>query len=279
MTFLAMIIALVLHQAWGGANPVHGDDWYRGWYGQVRRWGVSPALKLALAVLAPAILAWVVLDALEPVLFGLLWIAVAVWLLVYSLGRGDFRMQMEDYRRQCLGGDFEGAFLAVDMRSGGVTAGEDPASPEAVHDMAQRALLYEGLQRWFAVLFWFLLLGPAGALAYRLLQLCRDELEPDLAARCLFYLDWIPARLLAATFVVTGDFVGSRDAFLDALQSTARNAGELLYEVACAAIPFLPGREDEFGGWAAAQNLELAGLLKRSAGAWLVVISLLVVFL
>ena len=183
MTFLAMIIALVLQQAWGGSNPVHTDDWYRSWYSEVRRWGVPPAIKLTLAVLAPALLAYVILDALEPVLFGLLWIGAAVWLLVYALGRGDFREQMDNYRRQCLGGNFEGAFLAAGAQMGHAAEGEDPASEEEVHCMVQRALLYEGFQRWFAVLFWFFVLGPAGALAYRLLQLCHDELEPELAAR------------------------------------------------------------------------------------------------
>ena len=279
MTFLAMIIALVLQQAWGGSNPVHTDDWYRSWYSEVRRWGVPPAIKLTLAVLAPALLAYVILDALEPVLFGLLWIGAAVWLLVYALGRGDFREQMDNYRRQCLGGNFEGAFLAAGAQMGHAAEGEDPASEEEVHCMAQRALLYEGFQRWFAVLFWFVVLGPAGALAYRLLQLCHDELEPELAARCLFYVDWMPARLLAATFVVTGDFVGSRDEFLGALQSASRDTGELLYRVGSAALSALPGKEENFGGWAAAQNLAFTGLLKRSAGAWLVVISLWVVFL
>ena len=35
MTFLAMIIALLLLQAWGSGNRVHHDDWYQGLMGRL----------------------------------------------------------------------------------------------------------------------------------------------------------------------------------------------------------------------------------------------------
>ena len=149
--------------------------------------------------------------------------------------------------------------------------------------MVQRALLYEGLQRWFSVLFYFVLLGPAAALAYRLLQLCRDSFEPELAGRWLFLLDWIPARLLAATFALTGDFIGSREQLLSGLQDTAADAGKLLYTVAAAALGSevaSPSEEDAvFGPVAEAQNRELDALLSRSAVCWIVAMALVVLLL
>ena len=110
-----------------------------------------------------------------------------------------------------------------------------PASAEEVHAVVERGFLYEGYQRWFPVIFYFLVLGPAWAVAYRLLQLCRRDLEPALIERCLFFADWIPVRLLAAAFAITGDFVGSRDELLRGLTDTSRDGGELLLEVATAA--------------------------------------------
>ncbi len=272
MTFLALIIALVVLQAWGSGSRVQVDGWFDSWSALVGGWNLPGALALALAVLAPAAVAGVVTDALAPVLFGLLWMAAAVLVLLYSLGRGDYQAQLDDCGRQCREGDFEGAFLATG-------AGDGAAStPQEVQRMAQRFLVYEGFQRWFAVVFYFMLLGPAGALAYRLLHLCRERLEPELAARCLFVADWVPARLLAAAFVLTGDFVGSRDELLDALQNPAREAGELLQQVGDAALSSPTVPEENFGEWAAQRCDELGSLLKRSAGAWLVVISLFVVF-
>ena len=90
MTFLAIIIALVLVQVWGSGSSMHHDNWFHDWQSRVANWGVARQLKLALVVLVPVVLAQLVLNALAPLLFGLLWIALAVELLLYSLGRRDF---------------------------------------------------------------------------------------------------------------------------------------------------------------------------------------------
>ena len=283
MTFLALVIALVLLQVWGSAERVQRDGWFHSWRGQVASMGVLPAIKLALAVLLPVVLLEIVLDTLDPVLFGLLWIAAAVVLLLYSLGRGDFEALAERYRAQCRSGDFEGAWLTARAEPGWVTAADQPASAEEVHAVVERGFLYEGYQRWFPAIFYFIVLGPAWAVAYRLLQLCRRHLEPDLIERCLFFADWIPARLLAAAFAITGDFVGSRDELLRGLRDTSRNAGDLLLEVATAALetgaPPAARDGEHFGESAARQSEALSGLLSRSAICWLVVIALGVVLL
>jgi len=279
MTFLAMVFVLILVQAWDSFDSWQSDDWYRAWQRRVALWSLPPGLKLALTVLVPTALAYMVLDILEPLLFGVLWFGTAVFLLIYSLGRGDYAAQTEHYRRQCVSGDFEGAFLSEVADKGAVDNEEDPASAEEVHDLAQCALLYEGFQRWFPVVFYFMLLGPAAALAYRLLQLCREQSDLDLVERCLHIVDWLPSRLLVATFVVAGDFVGSRDELVGALQDVSRPAKQLLYRVGAAAIGATGGREENFGTWAAQQCEDLEDLLKRCAGAWLIAISLYVVFL
>jgi AmpE protein len=276
MKFLALVLALVLNHVWSGADRLQSDDWHHRWQARVAKWGLPGPLALALAVLGPTALAALVLEALAPLLFGLLWLAAAVTLLLYALGRGDFAAQMETYRRQARSENFEGAFLSEVATASRAQEVESPETPREVHNLAQQTLLYEGYQRWFAVVFFFLRLGPLGALAYRLLQLCRDTTEPELAARCLWLVDWIPARLLSATFVVTGDFVASRDEFLGRLQDTELPAGEVLQRVGAAAVDLAAPTEGEFGTWAARQNEEFGGLLRRSAGSWLVLVSLYV---
>lgn len=280
MTFLAIIIAVLLMQVWGSGGRLQHDEWFQGWKSWLAPWDLAGGIKLALLVLLPALLAQFVFDSVKPVLFGLLWIVLAVILLLYSFGRGDFHALMARYRSQAYSGDFEGAYLTARTEFGSNDAADDPVSAHDVHSMVQRALLYEGFQRWFAVLFYFVLLGPAGVLAYRLLHLCRADFEPELTRRCLFLLDWVPARLLAVAFALTGDFVGSRDTLLSALQDVALEPSALLHKVACAAIDadvVSPAEDsDDFGPYAAAQNREFAGLLSRSAVSWIVVLSLLV---
>ena len=279
VTFLAIIVAVVLFQVWGTAERVHVDGWFASWQARVAGWGLPGWVSLALLVLLPSMLAVFALDLVQPLLFGLLWLLLAALLLLYAFGRGDFQAAMGRYRGHAYAGDFEAAYLAA-REDFDEDDAETPDTAPQVHAMIQRALLYEGLQRWFAVLLYFALFGPAAALAYRLLQMCRGTFEPELSRRWLFLLDWLPARLLAATFALTGDFIGSRAQLLAALQDTNSPGGAVLYSVGAAALSPIDSderrAETEFGPLAAAQNREFDALLSRSAVCWIVVLSLLV---
>jgi AmpE protein len=280
MTFLAIIAAVLLLQVWGTAERVHFDGWFANWQTRVTAWGLPGAISLALLVFTPSLLAIFALSVVHPILFGLPWLLLATLLLLYAFGRGDFQALMGRYRGHAYSGDFEAAYLAACADFDWENSDEGPDTAPEVHARIQRALLYEGLQRWFAVLLYFVLLGPAAALVYRLLQLCRGSFEPELVARCLFLLDWLPARLLAATFALTGDFIGSRETLLAALQNKTEGAGTVLYTVGEAALGSgasgSVGDEATFGPMAAAQNREFDALLSRSAVCWIVALSLLV---
>lgn len=78
----------------------------------------------------------------------------------------------------------------------------------SIEIMLRRA--HQGL---FAPIFWFVILGPAGALLYRLSHLTtlawqgsEDTLFNHFARRAFEYLDWLPARITAGSFAVVGDF-------------------------------------------------------------------------
>lgn len=280
MLFLAGVIAIVFLQLWGTAERIHRDSWFDSWRERLLRSGVSGGGGLLLAVALPALLAAFVLGMIAPILFGLLWIGLAALLLLYAFGRGDFQATMGRYRGHAFSGDFEAAYLEASQVFALDEQNESPGSASEVHVMIQRSLLYEGFQRWFAVLFYFVVLGPAGAVAYRLLQLAGDDFGAQLRQRWLFYADWVPARLLAAAFSLTGDFLGSRSALLNSMKDTAQPASELLYAVASAALHFdAPTRQADqldFAALAVSQNRELGSLLSRSAACWVVVLSLVV---
>lgn len=278
MTFLAIIIALILARVWGSAGRLHRDQWFQRLQAVLAGLGVGAVGRLVLAIGLPVVVAQGLLNALQTWFFGLPWIALAVVLLLYSFGRRDFHEIMKEYRSYCRNEDFEAAYLNTLPNLGWNATRVDPASSGEVHALAQRGFFYEGYQRWFAVLFYFVLLGPVGALAYRLLHLCRHRFEEELVERCLFLVDWVPARLLAAAFGFTGDFVRSRDALLDGLLDMAVPAQELLYEVGNAALgaPEVGSGEAMFGEGAALQNEETGQLLYRSAACWLALLSLIV---
>ena len=69
-------------------------------------------------------------------------------------------------------------------------------------------------QGMFAPILWFALLGPAGALLYRLAHILKMEWSQtghqnefyQFSQRAFYYLDWLPARVTAGCFAVVGDF-------------------------------------------------------------------------
>jgi AmpE protein len=280
MLFLAGVVAIVLLQLWGTAERVHRDSWFDSWRKKLLRSGLSGGGGLLLAVALPALLVAVVLGLVAPILFGLLWIGLAAFLLLYAFGRGDFQATMARYRGHAFSGDFEAAYLEASQVFAWDEQHESPGSAAEVHVLVQRALLYEGFQRWFAVLFYFVVLGPAGAVAYRLLQLAGDDFGAQRRQLWLFYADWVPARLLAAAFSITGDFLGSRSALLNGMKDTSQPAQELLYTVASAALhfdaPSRPAGQEGYDALAVSQNREIGSLLARSAACWVVVLSLVV---
>ena len=66
-------------------------------------------------------------------------------------------------------------------------------------------------QGMFAPILWFVLLGPAGAMLYRLAHLLRQQWHEETAFNhftiaAFNWLDWLPARVTAGGFAIAGDF-------------------------------------------------------------------------
>lgn len=92
---------------------------------------------------------------------------------------------------------------------GGDTSGFDARQVSAV---TIEQLFAHSHRQTFGVLFWFVLLGPTGAVLFRLssiLALRWRESTPEfsrVAANIFHVLNWAPARLTALTYAVVGNF-------------------------------------------------------------------------
>jgi AmpE protein len=90
----------------------------------------------------------------------------------------------------------------------------DPAQVSLDAPSLVSAVVTNAQRRWFGVLFWFLLLGPFGALLYRLAALAADGddarlLPEDTAAGARWLhalLDWPVAQLMTLSMALVGDF-------------------------------------------------------------------------
>ncbi len=290
MKFLALLIALGLLQYWGSAGPVHRDTWFKDLVARFQGSGLMPELQIGLSVLLPALLVFWLMNFVEGWILGLVPLAVAVLILLYSFGRGDFEALVDEYRSHCRQGDFEAAFLFAQQQLLPGCSEECPSSPEKLHRFVKERICYLGFERWFGVMFYFVIFGPAGALAYRLLLLYRvDSEEPErqrMLDRVQLWVDWLPSRLLVFTFALTGDWVGSREQLAASLGDTTSSTGELLGDAAHAALGLkatvFSGDSGDTQAFAEVSDWEVGqvqSLLSRSAVAWVVVLALLVLLI
>lgn len=84
---------------------------------------------------------------------------------------------------------------------------------EVVISSETESVLWQAQTSMFAVLFWFMVLGPAGAVLYRFSRLLSEQTyvedSPQIrttAMSWVSYLDWLPVRLLGLCFVLAGRF-------------------------------------------------------------------------
>ncbi len=267
MSFLVLLLALLVEKFSGGRQRIQQDGLWLHWLASSEansRLATAPELTLSLLVLLPVALLGLLLLAIEPLMYG--WLALPVHLLVmiYCLGRGDVLAKLGPFRDAWRRGDTEAAYL-VAARDLGVE-GEDDAQ---LLRRVQGYLLWEGFQGFFAVIFWYALLGPLLALAYRLLALTETHATQsslrELARRFRHALDWLPVRMLGVSFGLVGNFVAVMQTMLHELLNWAIPAEKLLLDNGLAGAEVA---EPEAGEAGVASLDALWQLLIRSAVLW-----------
>ncbi|PWB33702.1 hypothetical protein DCO48_08575 [Pseudomonas sp. SDI] len=220
---------------------------------------------LAILVLLPVALLVLLLQVLEPVAYGLLALPVHLLVLIYSLGRGDAKGSLGPFRDAWRRGD-EQAAVHVAERDLGLSADDGQSLVQKV----QGYLLWQAFQSFFAVIFWYVLLGPAAALAYRLLALCaehsRNPALQERARQLRHAFDWAPVRVLAASFALVGNFVAVSRVMLHELLNWHIPAAQLIEAAGTAAAELPPHTRAGPEGLAGLDNLW--ELLLRSAVLW-----------
>jgi AmpE protein len=213
VTLIAAVLALVLgHLAPSLAVTVRQYGWFGDWIGWLNRqfgdgsfWRGPWGIVLALA--PPLVVVGLFQIALDAQLIGLAELLFGIAALFYAWGPRDLDRDVAAIldapdaitRREAV------ARLSVD----GNPLLDDGHLVEAVFRSAVR--------RWFGVLFWFLLLGPFGAIGYRLTVLAAragagdsQAAPPGRTARgartLLAVLDWPVAQLLTLALALVGNF-------------------------------------------------------------------------
>lgn len=166
------------------------------------------ALAWTAAVLPFVLLVWLVQAWLSELGF-LLELAWGIVVLYFTMGLKYFSSNAEQIAARLREGKVEEARDELQAWHGENTSTFGP--PEIASVTIERLISLSHRQT-FGVLFWFVLLGPAGAVMYRLssiLSLRWRESSSDFsipAVKIFHALNWIPLRLSALTYAVAGNF-------------------------------------------------------------------------
>ncbi len=201
LRLLAVLVALGLLHLMPQLARWRVDGLFRRWIAQLADTrGVGRVVLALLPALALCLLlSWLLGRA--PAGELLQWL-FALAVLVYCFGPREFEADLEAIVNAPDGAHREAAAQA--LSSDGRAIGWN-ASALGI------AVVYAALRRRFGVLFWFFLLGPVGALLYRLTQTLRQDdslrldAESDTGVDYLANaLDWVPAQLMVFTLAVVG---------------------------------------------------------------------------
>lgn len=178
-----------------------GDAGFRRWVKQLG--DTSGGGRIALALLVPLVACSLAIWLLRHLpVADLLQLLLALAVILYSFGPHAFEADLAAILHAPDGASREAAAQAL---------GEDGEHvPWRAPELGE-ATAYAALRRRFGVLFWFFLLGPVGALLYRLSRalghddsLSLDGTARDSARRLANLLDWAPAQLLVFTLALVG---------------------------------------------------------------------------
>lgn len=175
--------------------------WWKAWIDRLS----SPPNSLVVLIIgigAPVLVCALLQWLLHGKLFGLLSVVFATLVLYYCWGPRDLERDVESIAQAS--DSTERALAAQGLRGEHDRA---EIKPDAENLVA--AAFEAGLKRWFGVLFWFALLGPVGALIYRLLQM--PGVDASLAQsrairRTVAVFDWVPAHLVALALALASNF-------------------------------------------------------------------------
>lgn len=273
---LAVLITLGLLHMLPQLAQRRDDPLFRRW---VRQLDDTAGRGRVLLALLPPVLLCLLLDWLfgRAPLGEFVQLLFGVLVLLYSFGPREFEADLE-------------AILGAGDPSGREAAAQRLAEPGGqvawnAHALG-KAIAMAALRRRFGVVFWFFVLGPAGALLYRLAQtLGRDDADGATHARYVANaLDWLPAQLLVFTLALVGHWetvIGAWRRWRETAGPTSwyRQEPDFLGEAACADIAVEIEGGDGYTEERADPLLELRRMRStflRALLAWLCVVALVV---
>ncbi len=281
MTLISLLLAVAAERLVPEWQRWRQWDWFRKYLQTLSErfgnhgWWTQPTG--VIAILAPLVGATALFQhLLAEGMAGVPGMLFSIGALFYCLGPRELLADLDRYLDALAIGDEERQF---EMASSIINARGSNPTPM----MVALASFSESGKRFFHALFWFVVLGPMGAVLYRanryLIDVGRNseahQPQVAVAERLDFLLGWIPARLAALAFALVGSFDDCCATWES--RSADENSGEndrFMEEMGSSAVRMLASEE----GDGSAHVLASQALIRRSMLLWVAAIAVFTLF-
>jgi membrane protein required for beta-lactamase induction len=215
MALISIILGLMFDRAFRHLHDLRDLSWFEYYTNAVTRLiNTNGVIQIIAVLFVPILIIAAIQYQLSDFLLEFPYLLFGVLVFVYCLGPACLSSDIEYYldaRR--LGDDDEALHYA-----GALTERAASTAPDQQTSDVTRSILHVANERIFAVIFWFVIIGPAGALLYRLTTNLSKQhgLSDSLSAVANLLqavLTWVPARMLALGYALTGHFDGALQAY------------------------------------------------------------------
>lgn len=217
MALISIILGLFLDRTFRQLHDLRDMAWFEFYVQTIQRVSGKrlPPLQFFLILALPVSLLLVIQILLHDFLFNLPGFIFGIIVFIYCLGPACLSTDIEAYiQARTLGDDDEALHYA-----GTITDTAASSSPDQQISDVTRAILNVANERIFATIFWFLILGPFGAMLYRLISELSKQIESEELSEFSAFIHaimaWLPARMLAAGYALSGNFDGAYHAYKD----------------------------------------------------------------
>ncbi len=264
MALISIIIGLFLDRTFRHLHDLRDMTWFEFYAQAILRFTgkLAPPIQFIVILALPVLLLLSIQILLNNLLFSVPAFVFGVIVFIYCLGPVCLSTDIEAYiHARTIGDEDEAMHYA-----GTITDSSASSSPDQQTSDVTRAILHIANERIFSTIFWFIILGPFGAMLYRLISELSKQIEFDELADFSEFIHsimaWVPARMLAAGYALTGNFDGAYHAYKDRAHSTdySQSNAEVLISTGLGAMQNLD-MEDELASVHASQALVMRAVI------------------
>ncbi len=227
-------------------------------------WGGPVAIAI---ILVPAIIILAILWGIMGQFSGIIELAIGFAVLWFCFGPTALQETLVHYLKK----DADVVKTEADVKA----AAGNLLDGKSFHRGVSELIFWQAHERFFGVIFWFLILGPVGALLFRMVSWMQEtaaryqaDFYPNYASQVYqlyWVIAWIPSRLAALSYTLTGNFLPGFDTWKNDLVKADR-CKEVLIDSGMASLTTESAEKAT-----REENLKAQGVVQRGLIIWVLV--------